>query len=106
MRRRNSRASAKRRSLRHRSRVSAPPSRGSPRRSTFTRSVERRSSPSRRKSSQGGASLGTVAAAQFTFGARTYVAIDQINLGIFVDTDDLLIDITGATGTISTTHFV
>jgi hypothetical protein len=47
-----------------------------------------------------------VVAAQFTFGGRTYVAIDQIVLGTFVDANDLLIDITGVTGTIATTNFV
>jgi serralysin len=45
-------------------------------------------------------------AAQFTFGGRTYLAIDQNNLGAFADTDDLLIDITGATGTIGASNFI
>jgi hypothetical protein len=47
-----------------------------------------------------------VVAAQFTFGGRTYVAIDQVVLGTFLDANDLLIDITGVTGTIATTNFV
>ena len=42
--------------------------------------------------SGGGAS---VVAAQFTFGGRTYLAIDQARAGAFVDADDLLLDITG-----------
>jgi Ca2+-binding RTX toxin-like protein len=46
-----------------------------------------------------------VAAAQFTFGGRTYLAIDQANAG-FNDTDDLLIDITGASGTITAASFL
>jgi Ca2+-binding RTX toxin-like protein len=45
-------------------------------------------------------------AAQFTFAGRTYVAIDQTGNGTFVDTDDLLIDITGVTGTIATSNFI
>ena len=48
----------------------------------------------------------TVAAAQFTFAGRTYLAIDQAVLGSFLDTDDLLIDITGVTGTIATASFI
>jgi Ca2+-binding RTX toxin-like protein len=44
-------------------------------------------------------------AAQFTFGGRTYLAIDQANQGAFDDTDDLLLDITGVTGTISASNF-
>ena len=47
-----------------------------------------------------------VVAAQFTFGGRTYLAIDQITLGTFLDTDDLLLDITGATGAIATSNFI
>jgi hypothetical protein len=46
-----------------------------------------------------------VVAAQFTFGGRTYLAIDQANAGAFSDTDDLLLDITGATGAIATGNF-
>jgi hypothetical protein len=49
---------------------------------------------------------GTIVAAQFTFGGRTYVAIDQANTGAFADADDLLLDITGVTGTIATSNFV
>jgi Ca2+-binding RTX toxin-like protein len=45
-------------------------------------------------------------AAQFTFGGRTYLAVDQTNAGAFVDADDLLIDITGVTGTIGNGNFV
>jgi Ca2+-binding RTX toxin-like protein len=45
-------------------------------------------------------------AAQFTFAGRTYLAIDQANHGVFADTDDLLIDITGVTGTIATGNFI
>ena len=48
----------------------------------------------------------TVAAAQFTFAGRTYVAIDQATFGTFLDTDDLLIDITGVTGAIATSNFI
>ena len=47
-----------------------------------------------------------VVAAQFTFGGRTYVAIDQIGVGTFTDGTDLLIDITGVTGAIATSNFV
>ena len=49
---------------------------------------------------------GAHVAAQFTFGGRTYLAIDQNNLGTFADTDDWLIDITGVTGTIATSNFI
>jgi Ca2+-binding RTX toxin-like protein len=45
-------------------------------------------------------------AAQFTFGGHTYLAIDQITRGSFLDSEDLLIDITGATGAIGTGNFV
>ena len=44
-------------------------------------------------------------AAQFTFGGRTYLAINLVNNG-FLDVDDLLLDITGATGTIATSNFI
>jgi len=47
-----------------------------------------------------------VVAAQFTFGGRTYLAIDQATLGSFLDTDDLLLDITGVTGAIATGNFI
>jgi hypothetical protein len=40
-------------------------------------------------------------AAQFTFGGRTYLAINLAGNG-FNDSDDLLLDITGFTGTIRT----
>jgi Ca2+-binding RTX toxin-like protein len=45
-------------------------------------------------------------AAQFTFAGRTYVAIDQGTNGTFADASDLLIDITGVTGTIATSAFI
>jgi Ca2+-binding RTX toxin-like protein len=46
-------------------------------------------------------------AAQFTFGGRTYVAINQdAAFNTFTDATDLLIDITGVTGTIATTNFI
>ena len=47
-------------------------------------------------------------AAQFTFGGRTYLAIDQSNAGLtrFDDLGDLLLDITGATGTINAGNFI
>jgi Ca2+-binding RTX toxin-like protein len=44
-------------------------------------------------------------AAQFTFGGNTYLAINLLANG-FQDANDLLIDITGATGTIATTNFI
>jgi hypothetical protein len=47
-----------------------------------------------------------VVAAQFTFAGRTYLAIDLATFGSFLDTDDLLIDITGATGTIATSNCI
>jgi Ca2+-binding RTX toxin-like protein len=46
-----------------------------------------------------------VVAAQFTFNGHSYLAIDQDNAGSFDDFDDLLVDITGATGTIHTGNF-
>jgi hypothetical protein len=49
---------------------------------------------------------GNVVAAQFTFGGRTYLAIDQAVLGTFLDAQDLLLDITGVTGTIATSNFI
>jgi hypothetical protein len=59
----------------------------------------------------GGSNAGAVVAAQFTFSGRTYLAIDQLgfgpaSFGSFADGDDLLIDITGATGTIATSNFI
>jgi len=46
-------------------------------------------------------------AAQFTFGGHTYVAINQDGVfNAFLDTGDLLIDITGVTGTIATSNFI
>ena len=35
-----------------------------------------------------------------------YLAIDPANTGAFADADDLLLDITGVTGTIATGNFV
>jgi hypothetical protein len=53
----------------------------------------------------GGAAVNV--AAQFTFGGRTYLAINQGGaLNAFEDVNDLLIDITGATGTIATGNFI
>jgi Ca2+-binding RTX toxin-like protein len=55
-----------------------------------------------------GGSGGTqVTAAQFTFGGRTYVVVEQTAAGTaaFDDATDLLIDITGVTGTIATAYF-
>jgi Ca2+-binding RTX toxin-like protein len=49
---------------------------------------------------------GAVVAAQFTFAGRTYLAIDQATFGTFLDADDLLLDITGATGTIGASNFI
>ena len=45
-------------------------------------------------------------AAQFSFAGRTYLAIDQANTGTFADADDLLLDITGVTGTIAASNFI
>ena len=46
-------------------------------------------------------------AAQFDFNGRTYLAIDMLGnpAGAFADASDLLLDITGATGTIGTNDF-
>jgi hypothetical protein len=45
-------------------------------------------------------------AAQFDFQGRTYVAIDQGGaFGSFQDANDLLLDITGAVGTIGAGNF-
>jgi Ca2+-binding RTX toxin-like protein len=44
-------------------------------------------------------------AAQFTFGGRTYLVINLANNG-FLDADDLLLDITGATGAIGGGSFI
>jgi hypothetical protein len=46
-------------------------------------------------------------AAQFSFGGRTYLAINQdATQNAFNDAGDLLLDITGATGTITTSNFI
>ncbi len=47
-------------------------------------------------------------AAQFDFNGRTYLTIDQSNPGngVFTDQFDLLLDITGATGTIGANDFI
>jgi hypothetical protein len=44
-------------------------------------------------------------AAQFTFGGRSYLAINLANNG-FLDADDLLLDITGVTGSIGSGNFI
>jgi hypothetical protein len=44
--------------------------------------------------------------AQSTFADRTYRAIDQATAGSFLDADDRLLDITGATGTIGASNFI
>jgi Ca2+-binding RTX toxin-like protein len=50
-------------------------------------------------------SSGSVAAV-FAWQARTYLAIDTFGNGIFQDSADFLIDITGAAGTVSATNFI
>ena len=46
-------------------------------------------------------------AAQFTFGGRAYLAINQdATRNAFDDAGDLLLDITGVTGTIATSNFI
>ena len=45
-------------------------------------------------------------AAEFTFGGRTYLAINTDLAANFNDPTDLLLDITGATGTIDATDFI
>jgi hypothetical protein len=51
--------------------------------------------------------VATNVAAQFTFGGRTYVAINQDAMqNAFADAGDLLLDITGVTGSISAGNFV
>jgi Ca2+-binding RTX toxin-like protein len=45
-------------------------------------------------------------AAQFTFTGHTYVAINLDGAANFVDGNDLLLDITGVTGTIASTNFI
>ena len=46
-------------------------------------------------------------AAQFTFGGRTYLAINQDGaFTTFTDISDLLVDITGVTGAIATSNFI
>ena len=47
-----------------------------------------------------------IVAAQFTFAGRTYLAIDQVGFGAFADDNDLLLDITGATGSIAASNFI
>ena len=57
----------------------------------------------------GGSGAAQVTAAQFTFGGRTYLVIEQTTAGtaaFFDTTADLLIDITGVTGTIATSNFI
>jgi hypothetical protein len=51
--------------------------------------------------------VATNVAAQFTFAGRTYVAINQdATQNAFADAGDLLLDITGVTGSISAGNFV
>jgi hypothetical protein len=45
-------------------------------------------------------------AAQFTFGGRTYLAMNIDGAANFVDATDLLVDITGVTGTIGASNFI
>jgi hypothetical protein len=45
-------------------------------------------------------------AAQFTFAGHTYVAINIDGAANFNDPTDLLVDITGATGTIGNSNFI
>jgi Ca2+-binding RTX toxin-like protein len=55
----------------------------------------------------GGGGATTDVAALFTFGGRTYLAINQdATRNAFDDAGDLLLDITGATGTIDTGDFI
>jgi Ca2+-binding RTX toxin-like protein len=52
-------------------------------------------------------SMNANVAAQFTFNGRTYLAINQdATFGAFTDMGDLLIDITGAAGTIAAANFI
>ncbi|MCC5635101.1 hypothetical protein LC593_04385 [Nostoc sp. CHAB 5844] len=51
------------------------------------------------------ANFGTNFAAQFTFGSRTFVAINNSTAGFNV-TNDAIIEVTGLTGTLSTANFV
>ena len=54
----------------------------------------------------GGGGAAQHVAAQFTFNGREYLAIDQGGLNnLFTDDFDLLVDITGATGTIGANDF-
>ncbi|MDD1433805.1 hypothetical protein MEO42_22450, partial [Dolichospermum sp. ST_sed6] len=48
--------------------------------------------------------FGANAAAQFTFGSRTFVAINDATAG-FSATTDAIIEVTGLTGTLSLTNF-
>jgi hypothetical protein len=51
------------------------------------------------------ASFGANSAASFTFGSRTFVAINDVTAG-FSQTTDAIIEITGLTGTLGLTNFV
>ena len=54
-----------------------------------------------------GGSGAAVVAAQLTFGGRTYLVAEQTaGTALFADATDLLIDITGVTGSIATGNFV
>ena len=50
-------------------------------------------------------SAANITAAQLTFAGRTYLAINQAAPG-FQDATDVLLDITGATGTIDAADFI
>ena len=54
-----------------------------------------------RQSTSGGS-----VAAVFNWTGRTYLAIDTFGNGIFQDSADFLIDVTGAAGTVSASNFV
>jgi hypothetical protein len=51
------------------------------------------------------ANFGANSAAQFTFGTRSFVAINDAEAG-FSQTTDAIIEVTGLTGTLTTTNFV
>ena len=54
-----------------------------------------------RQSTSGGS-----VAAVFAWQGRTYLAVDTFTNGIFQDSADFLIDITGAAGTVSASNFI
>ena len=51
------------------------------------------------------ANFGANFAVSFTFGSRTFVAINDATAG-FSQTTDAIIEVTGLTGTLTTTNFV